>query len=416
MGYYAPSFGGLDQGWYFKTRDQRYAVERDRCLEWWNAECDAVVEDYLRRYGMFLSAFGKSIKDDIRARLGENFKFPDYFEYFIVSRVLETPYLAKLYREDYENRSRRTIICSVCNNRQSYDDIHPSLIGRTRSVLPLCNTCWFWIAEFTPLQSLTHVSEDFRERICRLSSQQTCPICRRKFVWLSKEVRYTIEVPFLPARHIEICPRCVEKAIFGDPGTRESVSYLEKFKRIADLLGAVPDKMGFVYDQAETLEVAIEVTKLMHQLPSFQTLAKQHSSWFKLLVASGVLPEGTRPTRYGMMVIARDGHECLSLAEKTIDDLLFDRGISHEKEPRYPGADYRADWKILAGGTEVFIELFGLDGEPNYTKRKREKLAYAEQAGMRIVALERKDLVNLKHAFHEKILVLFPDIGLKDGP
>jgi hypothetical protein len=181
-------------------------------------------------------------------------------------------------------------------------------------------------------------------------------------------------------------------------------------------LGAVPNKTGFVYDQAETLEIAIEVTKSMHQIPSFQGLAKQYGSWFKLLVASGVLPAGTRPTRYGTMVIARDGHECLSLAEKTIDDLLFDQRIPHEKEPRYPGADYRADWKLIAGGTEVFIELFGLDGEPNYTKRKREKLVYAEQAGMRIIALERKDLVNLKHAFYEKILVLFPDIGLKDGP
>lgn len=416
MGYYAPSFGGLDQGWYFKTTDQRHAEERDRCLEWWNAECDAVVEDYLRRYGMFLSAFEKSIKDDIRTRLGENFKFPDYFGYFIVSRVLETPHLAKLYREDYERRSRSTIICLVCNNCQSYDDIHPSLIGRTRRVLPLCNKCWFWIAEFTPLQSLAYVSEDFKERVRRLSSQQTCPICRRKFVWLSKEVRYTFEVPFLPARHIEICPRCVERAIFGDPGTGESTSHLEKFKRIADLLGVVPDKTGFVYDQAETLEIAIEVTKLMHQIPSFQALAKQESSWFKLLVASGVLLEGTRPTHYGTMVLARDGHECLSLAEKTIDDLLFDHCIPHEKEPRYPGADYRADWKIIAGGTEVFIELFGLDGEPNYTKRKRKKLAYAEQAGMTIVALERNELVNLTHAFQKKILVLFPDIGLKDGP
>jgi hypothetical protein len=266
MGYYAPSFGGLDQGWYFKTTDQRYAEERDRCLEWWNAECDAVVKDYLRRYGMFLSAFENSIKDDILTRLGQNLKFPDYFGYFIVSRVLETPHLAMLYREDYERRSRRTVICSVCDNRQSYDDIHPSLIGRTRRVLPLCNTCWFWIAEFTPLQSLAYVSEDFKERVRRLSSQQACPICRRKFVWLSKAVRYTFEVPFLPARHIEICPRCVEKAIFGDPGTMESASHLEKFKRIADLLGAVPNKTGFVYDQAETLEIAIEVTKLMHQI------------------------------------------------------------------------------------------------------------------------------------------------------
>jgi hypothetical protein len=174
MGYYAPSFGGLDQGWYFKTTDQRYAEERQRCLEWWNAECDAGVEDYLRRYGMFLSAFENSIKDDIRTRLGENFKFPDYFAYFIVSRVLETPHLAKLYREDYESRSGRTIICTVCNNCQSYDDIHPSLIGRTWRILPLCNTCWFWIAELTPLQSLAYVSEDFKERVRRLSSQQTC--------------------------------------------------------------------------------------------------------------------------------------------------------------------------------------------------------------------------------------------------
>ncbi len=49
MGYYAPSFGGLDRGWYFRTTDPRYAEARDRCLAWWNAECDAVVERHLRR-------------------------------------------------------------------------------------------------------------------------------------------------------------------------------------------------------------------------------------------------------------------------------------------------------------------------------------------------------------------------------
>lgn len=415
MGYYSPSFGGLDQGWYFKTTDQRYVEERDRCLEWWSAECDAVVEDYLRRHGMFLTAFKKRIKDDIRARLGESVEFPDYFEYFIVSRVLDIPHLAKLYREDYESRSRRTIVCSVCNKCQSYDEIHPSLIGRTQRVLPLCNKCWFWIAEFAPLEGLAQVSEDLKDRVRRLTSQQTCPICRRKFVWLSSEVRYTFEVPFLPARHIEICPRCVERAILGGPEAGGSTGELEKFKSIADLLGAVPDKTGFVYDQAETLEIAIEVTKLMHEIPSFQALARHYGSWFKLLVASGVLPEGTRRTRYGTMVTARDGHECLSLAEKTIDDLLFEYCIPHEKEPYYVGAEYRADWKLTAGGTDVFIELFGLDDEPHYAKRKREKLAYAERVGMTIIAIERGDLVNLKQAFQKKILVLFADTGLRDG-
>ena len=63
-----------------------------------------MVKDYLRRYGMFLSAFEKSIKDDILTRLGQNLKFPDYFGYFIVSRVLKTPHLAMLYREDYESQ------------------------------------------------------------------------------------------------------------------------------------------------------------------------------------------------------------------------------------------------------------------------------------------------------------------------
>ncbi len=409
MGYYAPSFGGLDRGWYFTTKDSRYSDERDRCLEWWNDECEAVVEEYLRRHGMFLSAFEQSIKSDICARLGDKFKFPGYFSYFIVSRVLANPNLAQLYRGDYENRAGQTIECSVCKTRQTYDDIHPSLMRRTKRVLPLCNKCWFWIAEFTPLESLTYVSEDFKERVRRLSSEQTCPICRRKFVWLSKDVRYTFEVPFLPGKHIEICPRCVQSAICGGPRTDDPENHLETFKSIADLLGVVPDKTGFVYDEAETLEVAIEVTRLMHQLPPFQSLAKRHGSWFGLLVASGVLPQGTRRTRYGVMVKARDGHDCLSLAEKTIDDLLFSHGIPHDKEPRYPGANYRADWKVAIGPTEVYIELFGLDGEPSYAKRKREKLAYAKKAGMTVVALERKDLADLKHAFQTKILVLFPE-------
>jgi hypothetical protein len=46
MGYYGPSFDGLDRGWHFKTTDSRYAEERDQCLEWWSAECDVVVEEF----------------------------------------------------------------------------------------------------------------------------------------------------------------------------------------------------------------------------------------------------------------------------------------------------------------------------------------------------------------------------------
>jgi hypothetical protein len=200
----------------------------------------------------------------------------------------------------------------------------------------------------------------------------------------------------------------VQKALFGEPAKKHQGGQLEKLKRVADLLGAVPDRTGFIYDQAQTLDIAIEVTKLMHRLRPFQELAEEYGSWFKLLVASGVLPKGTRRTQYGTMVTARDGHECLSLAEKTIDDLLFEHGIAHEREPSYPGAAYSADWKIRVGDTDVYIELFGLDGHPGYTKRMREKLAYAQETGMTVVALQRRDLANLRAAFEKKVLELLP--------
>ncbi len=47
---------------------------------------------------------------------------------------------------------------------------------------------------------------------------------------------------------------------------------------------------------------------------------------------------------------------CLSMAEKTIDDLLTEMGIDHEKEVPYPESAYRCDF--VSNG--VFIEYFGL--------------------------------------------------------
>lgn len=404
MGYYGPTFGGLDRGWYFKTTEPNYAEERDACLKWWNAQCDSIVESYLLKYGMFVSAFEREIKADIRSVLGEGREFPRYFGYFFVSRVLQEPRLERIYRSDHESRSRTPILCTVCDAAHTYDDIHPSLIGRTKKVLPLCNKCWFWLATITPLEGLESVSDNFKEWIRGLSKEQSCRICGRNYIWVKKDVRYSFEVPLLPSRHTEICPHCIQKAVFGGPEEVKESSHLRCFKQISDLIGAVPNRSGFVYDQIESLEVAIEVTRLMFTIPSFERLEKHCGSWFKLLVASGVLPEGTRKTHFGTMVLAKDGHECLSLAEKTIDDLLHEHHIAHEKEPHYPGSDYRADWKIAIRGVDVLIELFGLDGQPSYMKRMRTKLAYAESVKMAVIAFDRNDLKHLRHAFQKKIL------------
>lgn len=248
--------------------------------------------------------------------------------------------------------------------------------------------------------------DDLKERVRRLSEKQVCPICKRTFIWLSRDIRYTFEIPFLPSRHIEICPRCVQRAILGGSTKTSRKTTLGKFKQIAELLDAIPDRTGFVYDQAPTLDVAVQITRLMHTIPRFQELAKSSGSWFKLLIEAGVLPDGTRRTFFGTMVVARDGHECLSLAEKSIDDLLYEYGIPHEKEPHYPDSAFRADWKITVLGRPVFIEFFGLDGQPRYTRRMREKEKLAAEKGIVLVAFTPKDLPHLRDAFRRKLLPL----------
>lgn len=407
MGYYSPSFANLDSGWYLTTDDPRYAEERDRCLEWWNKKCREVVKSYLDCHGMFVTAFEADIKSGIRGVLEARTSFPTYFAYFLRSQILADPELDSLYRSDYAERAHQELRCRVCGACQTYDDIHPSLIRRTRKVLPLCNTCWFWLGQMIPLRTLAVVSPDLAELVRRLFQERSCRICGRSFQWVDKSVRYTLEVPFLPSRHIEICPRCVHKAMFGRGKRLSERGQLARFRRIAEILGAIPNRSGFVYHQAQSLEAAVEVTKLMQELPTFGELADRRGSWLKLLVTAGVLPAGARQTTFGTRVIARDGHECLSLAEKSIDDLLYEHDIPHEKEPPYPDSQFRADWSLSVGSRTIFVEFFGLKGKPDYERRMARKMAFAKRKGLHVVAFVPEDLEDLRGAFQCKIFPLY---------
>jgi len=409
MGYYGPSFANLESGWYLTTSEANYAPERDQCLTWWNEECDAILAQHLTRHGMFVSAFEKDIRADIRMKLKGPLTFPRYFGYFFISRILSNADLAAIYRRDYRNRATEKVQCVICGTVQTYDDIDPSIIGRARKVLPLCNDCGFWVGRMAPLDKLTSIPPDLIERVGRLSKKQSCALCHREFVWLRKRVRYSFEVPLLPAKHIEICPRCVEKALLVSYSKKSEEAILKQFREIAELLGAIPDRSGFIYDQAPDLETAVKITRLMHSMPTFDDLIKRYGSWLKLLIVSGVLPGGTRRTKFGTMVVALDGHDCRSLAEKSIDDLLHKHSIPHEREPTYPGTSFRADWRLIVGDEIVLVEFFGLDSQHDYAKRMEEKLDYAKRHGIRVIAFVPKDLADLREAFSQKILQLFPE-------
>lgn len=104
-------------------------------------------------------------------------------------------------------------------------------------------------------------------------------------------------------------------------------------------------------------------------------------TWNNAIEAAGFVPN---PILFARHQIANDGHVCDSLAEKIIDDYLYERGIVHERHYFYPGGIYTADFKI----GNIFIEYFGLAGE----HRRYDELRIIKQ---RIARKYRLDLLEI---------------------
>jgi hypothetical protein len=58
-------------------------------------------------------------------------------------------------------------------------------------------------------------------------------------------------------------------------------------------------------------------------------------AWTRILIDAGLAGNGIRLSR-GTILKAVDGHLCLSMQEKAVDDFLHQHGIDHAREPLYP--------------------------------------------------------------------------------
>ncbi len=144
--------------------------------------------------------------------------------------------------------------------------------------------------------------------------------------------------------------------------------------------------------QELNFENRLAILQLLGRKPTLRRVKELFGSWLKVLIEAGILEDGTRKTSRGIQSLAKDGHVCLSLGEKTIDDFLYTRGIPHEKEPHYPEGNFRADF--LVNG--IFIEYFGLKGNPDYDRKMRHKQQLCRKHGIELISLYPKDLINLK--------------------
>jgi hypothetical protein len=120
-------------------------------------------------------------------------------------------------------------------------------------------------------------------------------------------------------------------------------------------------------------------------------------TWNNAIEAAGYDPN---PVMFAKHYIAKDGHKCDSMAEKIVDDWLYERQVEHRVHVPYPWHNgMKCDF--LVGDT--WIEIFGLAGNvARYDELKREKLYLADKFKLKVFNLMLKDVYS-KNKLDQKL-------------
>ena len=109
-------------------------------------------------------------------------------------------------------------------------------------------------------------------------------------------------------------------------------------------------------------------------------------TWNKAIAASGFDPN---PVLFTKKHTAKDGHICNSLSEMIIDNWLFTRKISHERNAPYLNTKFTTDFKVK----DIYIEFFGLHKElKRYDQLMKKKLKIIKKNNLKLIAIYPKDL------------------------
>lgn len=194
---------------------------------------------------------------------------------------------------------------------------------------------------------------------------------------------------------LRFCLECTKRGFFGQEKrprcSKKSVKfYLSEVHRLS---GQIPGTRFF--EAAGALvglktEIQRDLLALGATRPRPECIKRLYTSHLAALIDADVLPEGTRRTARGTHCIANDGHLCLSLGEKVIDDWLSENGYLHDKEPHWPESNMRADFRV----GKTYIEYFGLVGDPIYDVKIIQKREIARKHGIHLVELYPSHIQN----------------------
>jgi uncharacterized protein with PIN domain len=226
-----------------------------------------------------------------------------------------------------------------------------------------------------------------------------CLYCGKEFIPLVINAR--IIEGYLPKKsfkELEYCEQCLKKAFWGISKVEKTEEELvNDLKDFVNVLGFIPPKKYFMNKKFRSSfkENFHKVIPVLIKIAPVEIYERKFGSWLKALISAGILEGEVRETPRGIMCVAKDGHDCLSLSERRIDDWLFINNIKHMREPKYPrdkdlnpNRYMRADWKVK----NIFIEFFGLKGNMDYDTKTETKIRLCEKHNISLIEIYSKDL------------------------
>lgn len=107
--------------------------------------------------------------------------------------------------------------------------------------------------------------------------------------------------------------------------------------------------------------------------------------------------------KYAATYRATDGHWVRSKGEMLIDNWLYMSGVVHAYERQLPIEEDRfCDFYIPDG--KVYIEYWGLDKDPKYAARMKEKVEIYHKYGLNLIELTDDDVKNLDDQLPKALL------------
>lgn len=203
-----------------------------------------------------------------------------------------------------------------------------------------------------------------------LNSREITKICQETNNYIYSTEAYLNH--FGSLHHLqEICG--FDKTIPGRGASREEL--IEKLKYLGDILGRRPTESDL---------------SLYKNIPSYSCYANEFGSFKEALNEAGFEKRRILKTKNGI--------KCRSVYELKLAQVLESYNISFENEVMYNTVipnfkrKYRFDFVLYIDNIKYYIELFGIEGNELYEKRKQEKISLCQKHNIPLIEIYQSDI------------------------